>query len=65
MGNGAAGCGYENANHNGNCGFLNREKQDTDEIFDCTKHRISLKIHHITGHPFRCRDCKKGKKVGF
>lgn len=62
MSNGAAGCGYENANYGGNCGFLNREKTEDTEVFDCLKSHTPLETHHITRHPFRCGNCLKGKK---
>lgn len=71
MSNGAAGCGYEyNTTGSGNvfgvisgrCGFLERDKTDPAG-FKCQRHHTPLTTHHITGHPFRCEDCLKGKKV--
>jgi len=57
---GAAGCGYEYRNTNGLCGHLISD----GDTFMCLKYLENLKKHNITGHPFRCDECR-GKVDAF
>lgn len=50
---GAAGCGYEHRNTGGKCGHLSTDLAG----FLCSKWRVSLAPHSITGEPFRCAEC--------
>ena len=50
---GAAGCGFEHSNTGGQCGQLTSDLAG----FLCSKWRVSLAQHRITGEPFRCAEC--------
>ena len=65
MANGAAGCGYENRNFGGLCGFLTREGNIEDAKqckFTCLKYHEELTQQRTTGEPFRCTKCSNQLK---